>query len=307
MPAPHPSLRNPPDPLNPGLPGADAAAPQAGPARDLAHTGPASLLRRRMLAGAVLSPWLVACGGGGDDDDGIGAPSTEHDRGELAEGFGEEATASGPFDASLVHQLATGRDTPHRLFRGNVPITSGSFDYGALVSTLRAKAVTPLPDRFELVVVSLLNDIADKRNLDIERAFFSANPGLGRLVHHPIYGALTDPHSYPAPIRRRAEKLPGLDRMASLLTQVQTVLDTPVASDGLPQMVYVHCQAGRDRTGQVSASYRLRYQAMSYLDALAESQAVAGRPVVRYSRYGLKWWAYDLADHHGITTIGRID
>ncbi|SEK80433.1 hypothetical protein SAMN05216359_103146 [Roseateles sp. YR242] len=272
-----------------------------------ALTSPVSPRRRQLLAGLALSPWLAACGGGSDDNDGANASSAANDQNGLAEVFQAEAIESGSLNPSLVHQLAEGDGTPHRVFRGNAPIANGQFEYDALVSALRAKAPTPLPERFQLVVVSLLNSIGDRANLEVERAFWSANPSLGRLVNHPIFGALSDPASLPAAVRRQLERLPGLDRMGSLLNDIHALLQAPVPEGGLPQMIFVHCQAGKDRTGQVSASYRLRYQGRSYKNALEESRTTAGRDIERYSRYGLKWYAYDQQDFGGIPTIGPID
>lgn len=270
------------------------------------------LTRRAALAG--LSVALSACGG---DDHGVGAAGTAPDASasaadsaSLGDAYRGERADAPRLDPGRVRQVAIETSTGHRLFRGNAPIAGGSFEIEPLRAALAAAALasptpSPLPARYRIVDVSLLNDLTESDALEIERRFWAEHPDDGSFVQHPIYGSLIDPGDLPTALRRTLERGPGLDRMDTLLERLRKLLRTP-AADGIPSMVFVHCMAGRDRTGEVVASWRLRFEGVSYRAAVAEAQQVAGRAIVRYSRYGLKWYAFDLQDHGGVATIGPI-
>lgn len=265
------------------------------------------LTRRKALGTAALfaGPWLSACGAGSDADD---APDAA-DRESLGRAYEEERQASTRLDPGVVRLVDRGDGSPHLLLRGNLPVGDSGFEYEFLLATLRdatLKAGAAWPERVQIVDVSLLNEIADSRDLQIERRFWREHPHLGRFVHHPIFGALTNPTELPRPIRRALERSGGLDRMDELLERLRALLREPVR-EGVALAVFVHCRAGRDRTGQVIASYGMRHQRQSYRDAIANADRVAGRAVSRFSRHGMQWYAYKLADRDHIPSIGPID
>lgn len=265
------------------------------------------LFRRRsaLLALGAL-PWLSACGGGNDDKLGqLTSPASDDDMRPLTDLYKGEAAESVQLDPKRVHQVSANATTGHRLFRGNAPINGSTFEIEPLRAALAAAASSPLPARYRIIDVSLMNDLAEHDALEVERNHWASHADDGAFVHHPVYGSLSSPLDYPSSVRRRVERVPGLDRMEQLELRLQQLLTTPDAS-GLPCMIYVHCRAGRDRTGQVIAAWRLRFEGISYLAALGEANRVAQRNIVRYSRYGLMWYAFDCQDHRGITTIGTI-
>ncbi len=268
-----------------------------------------ALHRRRMLAVTTLSlfPWFTACSG--DDKDQGKAPDAEPtsdaDRDRLGRSYGDERLTSQQLDPRLVRLVARGTGTPHLLMRGNAPLDGDRFEYDALVEAMRNAAGDAWPSRFRVVDVSLMNDIAEGESLDVERRYWAAHPERGRFIHHPVFGALSDPADYPRFLRHMVERWSGLDRMGDLLGQLQGLLQAP-AVDGVAEVIYVHCRAGRDRTGQTIASYAMRHLGRSYREAIADAELVAGRAVVRFSRYGIAWYAHLLADREQISTIGPI-
>jgi|APAra7269096714_1048519.scaffolds.fasta_scaffold10404_5 hypothetical protein len=266
--------------------------------------------RRRLLAASALSllPWLPGCAGD-DKDEGdrpsSGQPPSDEDRDRLARSYGDEHLTSQQLDPRMVRLVARGVDTPHLLMRGNAPIDGDRFEYDALIDALRQAAGDAWPARFRIVDVSLMNEIAEATAVDAERRYWAAHPGRGRFIHHPLFGALSDPADYPAFLRLMIERWSGLDRMGDLLRQLQALLQTPTG-DGIANVVFVHCRAGRDRTGQAIASYGMRYLGRSYREAIADAEQVAGRALVRFSRYGIAWYAHQLADRDQVPTIGPI-
>lgn len=71
-------------------------------------------------------------------------------------------------------------------------------------------------------------------------------------------------------------------------------------------IIYVHCEAGFDRTGEVIAAYQLRYQGNSYNQAYRNAVKVAGRNIRAFSKHGLQWYAYYLREVERLPTIGDI-
>ena len=196
------------------------------------------------------------------------------------------------------------------LFRGNMPVADGAFQYDALVQSMRDAAQAAgrtLPPQFRVIDVSLVNELTpgEKGDLAAERAFWSSRPGQGQLLHHPIYGSVTSPNDYPASIRHRLEKKPSLGHLGDLIDTLHALL-TKSSADGVPVLLYVHCEAGKDRTGEAIAAYAMKYMGVSYQAALANAQAVAGRDISRFNKNGLQWQAYYLADYAGIPTVGPI-
>ncbi len=264
----------------------------------------ASFPRRRAIAALALFPWITACSG--DDKDDRDEPSeASRDRDELGRSYGPERLSSPRLDPSLVRLVARGNGTPNLLMRGNAPLENGRFAYDGLVAALRAAAGSDWPERFRIVDVCLMNEIVEADEVDVERRYWEAHPDRGRFIHHPIFGALTDPADYPSALRRTVERWSGLDRMDDLLRELDSMLNT-AASDGVAQVLFVHCRAGRDRTGQTIASYDMRYQGRSYREAISNAEQVAGRSLVRFSRYGTAWYAHKLADRLSLPTIGPI-
>ncbi|MEJ2921630.1 hypothetical protein, partial [Bordetella avium] len=192
----------------------------------------------------------------------------------------------GDFDAILASYAAeagmAARDgvvrlvtyTPHTyLLRGNSPIRNGSFDAAALLASL--KAVAPLPSRFYMIDVSLTSDLlphefADKK---VEAEYWRQHSQAGRLISHPVFGAVTSPDDFPDVPRRKISALPGVDRLPELLAALHQEM-----SECTPTVIYVHCEAGKDRTGEVIAAYSMQYLRLSYRDALAQGPPAPRRP-----------------------------
>ena len=194
------------------------------------------------------------------------------------------------------------------LFRSNVPVKDGAFAYDHLVQAMQSayegRYGKPLPEKFELVDVSLLNWFTDAEAIKIEQNYFKHNPEKGRMIHHPIYGALFSPSMYPEMLQDWLEQIPSFGEIGSLEDNLGQIVST--AGDR-PQMVLVHCRGGHDRTGEVIAAYQMRYLGISYRTAYAQANAAAKGVISPYSRNGLEWYAYYLRDVLGIHTVGEID
>lgn len=194
------------------------------------------------------------------------------------------------------------------LFRGNTPVSKGIFDYEKLETRLEevaAKAGKKLPQNHKVVVVTLLNGLTPKENeaLVAEKKYFQDNAEKGYVINNPIFGALVSPNKYPTKIRKKLEKITAPDHMEELTSKIQNLL---VTKNDVPTLIYIHCMAGKDRTGEVVASYNMKYSGISYKDAYADANVVADRKITDFSKYGLQWYGYYLIDYQKVTTIGEI-
>ena len=60
----------------------------------------------------------------------------------------------------------------------------------------------------------------------------------------------------------------------------------------LSVVIYVHCVAGCDRTGQFVASYRLQYDNNNVTDVYSMDCNECGRCPNRWSTVGIEWFCY---------------
>ncbi|CAI8033198.1 hypothetical protein GBAR_LOCUS18717 [Geodia barretti] len=187
------------------------------------------------------------------------------------------------------------RDRPTNfLFRGNMPVINGSFAYSEIVMTMRGVAGKfnyTLPANFTLIDVSYLN-IFEESDLEIERKFFESNPELGKLENRVIIGSfLPPPQEDPDLIKDIIREYIDIsyDKLPELMTYFHSLLMLPS-----PTVIYSHCEAGTDRTGEVSGAYYMRYLNMTFSDALYIDNHVQSRDMYKTSRNGMQWYCFYL-------------
>ena len=192
------------------------------------------------------------------------------------------------------------------LYRGNVPIIEQRFALADLVSSMlsrtsrksplnpEAKALTTLPDRYYLVDFSLLNNFgAEGAASRIEAQYFVDNP-TGELIHYQLYKRL-----FKGIVLRDVGR-----RYDEVVTDLRQQL---LSTSDSPRIIYLHCKAGLDRTGSITAGYAMKYLGYSYKDAMAINlnQGLSRAPDY-YSSLGIKHYARYLKDIAGIKTIGDV-
>jgi len=194
--------------------------------------------------------------------------------------------------------------TGNFLFRGNEPINStGQFAYEELVSYMKQRAANAslvLPDSFYLVDLTFINRVQkDERNdLKVEMQFFEDNPQLGEVAHHFLMGTLRPPSLYRSDKRMElASTLPEwmVDQLPQLEMNVRDLLGQQQQQ---PVVIYAHCEAGTDRTGEFSAAYYMQFQGMTLQEAVATDESISGRAMHRTETWATEWFCWYL------TTIG---
>jgi len=192
------------------------------------------------------------------------------------------------------------------LFRGKFPIKKGKFCYEELKRECQLKAAEQgycLGNDFLLVNVSLLNLLnIDERTL--EEDWFKENKNLGYLIEYPIYGCLLDPMKFIKPIRYSLCN-PNVDRLRPLIRTLRHLLYCHNFGDK-EVVIYLHCSAGKDRTGEVAGCYLMQYKGYSYHQVHQLNLQIADRKIRRFSVNAMKWYAFYLRETLKIPTIGTI-
>jgi hypothetical protein len=210
----------------------------------------------------------------------------------------------------MIHQVDYSKATNNFLFRGNLPVDGQNFDYDSLVSYLRNVASPSLPATFKIVDVCLLWQFIPKDfiPLEVEKIYWKANPDKGWFINEPIFGSLLPPPA-DATERNLEEDIGGAtlyDHHDDHVQSIKSLLDNSGDNaKGENIAIYIHCDAGKDRTGEVTAAYEMTYLGKSYKTVMTESQQVAGREINVLNQHAIKWYAYHMQSK--IPTIGQID
>ncbi len=170
------------------------------------------------------------------------------------------------------------------LFRGSDPVlNSNEFAYDELVDLIKAAAQrdgVDLPDDFYLIDVSLL--FVELADLSVEMQYFAENPEKGEFVNYPVFGHIGGnqfertihiadrsvhfinhflSYSVFGKLERKLKEFQNANQSLTHLdikavTGIRGLL-TQKREKSI--IVYVHCVAGCDRTGEVIGAYRMQY------------------------------------------------
>ena len=223
--------------------------------------------------------------------------------------------AAATLDYSRVHLVDYDQPSENLFFRGNMPtLANHTFALDTLTAYLRARATeseVPFPSNFLLRVISLNNDL-DGADFKAERLFWkTTSPQVGELVNWPLgLAGILPPSAFP-----KAEVGPlsngsvwDVDKIPERIRTIRLWLTTKADKAAV---LYVHCTAGCDRTGEVVGSYRMRYQPYKGLAGTdvvtmyAEDVAECGRPPNYWSTSALEWFCeYVAFNNVGAGTVG---
>ena len=102
---------------------------------------------------------------------------------------------------------------------------------------------------------------------------------------------------------KRLEKW-QLDDLPSKMYTVRDMLEAQPSDGDLPTVIYWHCEAGTDRTGEVSGCYMMSFLNVTYPQALAVQNHIQTRDMAKASKHGMEWcceWlAYGTAARQGL-------
>ena len=190
------------------------------------------------------------------------------------------------------------------LFRGNLPVIINSshqkvFAKEELMNSLTnaaKKKCTTLPSQYKLIDISLIEgEGKEGGDFHIEEAFAKEHPCDVQLIHYDAKANLT------------AGILAGGDALEKTANNLIVDDIRNNLENSQNTVIYVHCEAGLDRTGFTIGSYAMRYLGISYKDALVLNTSEGlPRNLNFFSEIPLEKYAQYLKDTLKIPTIGPI-
>jgi len=191
------------------------------------------------------------------------------------------------------------------IFRSNLPIRDGKFVYYDVVEAFQHAATRDgkfiLPTEFYLIVVSLLSP--HDSSITKENDFFEDHPELGRVENRPVVGTKENPDDYSMDeiIRKSAD----LSWLPEDLTGLIEELDGWVNDFSTDQntIVLVHCEHGKDRTGEVSGAYWIGKGFYSWEQADSTNYEISHGPIQPNNQRSLTWYCHHLQFHQGYDSL----
>ena len=193
------------------------------------------------------------------------------------------------------------------LLRGNMPEKKGVFDLSDIKSSIKGffeSLKIPVSDDFKIMDISFLNELFDREKIEMESSWFKAHPETGCFSLHSLYGAIEDPLTQTSAERIAKAKESDIDGLKPLVAALHKYVSEGCEKDFV---IYIHCAAGKDRTGEASASYLMQYRNYSYQDAIALDEVIAKRKLNPWSVNAIRWYAFYLRDVLKMTSIGEIE
>ncbi len=209
------------------------------------------------------------------------------------------------FNPSLLYLL----DQKQNIFflRGNLPEKDGTFCYDDLVSAIKTYLLNQgikIGEKFKILDLSFLNYFLESKQIEIEKNWIVEHPQAGCFWLNSLYGSLVNPIDLSVSLRDIIARNFEIDGLKAFIPYLKQLIETPCSSDFV---IYIHCAAGKDRTGEASACYLMKYKGYSYKDAIALDQKIAGRELSFLSMNAIRWYAFYLRDIENSSWIGDID
>eukprot|EP00922_Rhytidocystis_sp_ex-Travisia-forbesii_P064380 GHVS01095679.1.p1 GENE.GHVS01095679.1~~GHVS01095679.1.p1 ORF type:complete len:499 (-),score=91.82 GHVS01095679.1:224-1720(-) len=200
------------------------------------------------------------------------------------------------------------------LFRSNLPLTAGNglFDKNKLLAYM-SKAANSLPmstDKVQIVIFSLLNQSFAPVNgrwnelceLSAEKCWFEETKKVNNFYNYPLLGEDKSPFDFEPKERREKASTFGSwsrDPVGSLTNEVRTKLTTTTASQDISEphlAILFHCHFGKDRTGLLSAAYRMQYKKYTLAEVWKDNKSFHEDDAAFIN--GLLWYCFYLEEVH---------
>ncbi len=168
------------------------------------------------------------------------------------------------------------------IFRGNNPflLKDGKKDFAYIELTsafnnlLNQQGHTPLSNYY-LIDISLL-DLDEYREITKEKDFFANNPNLGTTINTSTLSLslLLSEHPLYSNFVTKAVIGNYNSWITSLLNQIHEIA---LRKTDKPVVIYIHCDAGRDRTGLIVAGYRMLFKDTTLPTVRSQNVTEVGR------------------------------
>eukprot|EP00823_Brevimastigomonas_motovehiculus_P007580 TRINITY_DN6661_c0_g1_i1.p1 TRINITY_DN6661_c0_g1~~TRINITY_DN6661_c0_g1_i1.p1 ORF type:complete len:244 (+),score=41.55 TRINITY_DN6661_c0_g1_i1:57-788(+) len=203
------------------------------------------------------------------------------------------------------------------LFRGSRPTNDSMFFMGEMRSALTDAATAAgfvLPSSYYIIDVSLVTimNLQEYIHLSIEYSYFESHSNEGELFFRETIGQFDNAtlikNNNPQLFKRILMDLPAWqqDHLGERVDFLYSLLmSAPPATDPRPRLIYYHCEAGHDRTGEISGSYYMKYKNLSYFQATSLNTRIAGRPIYPESQLAMQWYCYYLKEIEQLASVGE--
>jgi hypothetical protein len=194
------------------------------------------------------------------------------------------------------------------LFRGGMPIVNGQVAYDELVETklpaaAQAAGQTLPPPPYYVIDVSLVqiaNGGNDLANSQTEYNYWAGTKEPGQWHYWQIDGEYIDPNcSMLQPAFQKSLVNASLswlpDNLDLRVDQLHSWLQNGVPGNTMPVMIYIHCEGGCDRTGELSGAYALKYLHMNWvaMNQMNCADCYGGcQPFGCGNYYAARWYCY---------------
>lgn len=158
-----------------------------------------------------------------------------------------------------------------------------------------------MPTQRHRLEFSDFDNIFEEDHIKIEKEYFDANPDKGTFTNWVLIGSVIPPQWINATQRTKlvneTNTLWAIDQLPSRLATVRQWLATTYDQ---PRVFVWHCEAGCDRTGEMSSAYYMTYQNYNVTGAFAKSTLDCGRPPNYFSAGAISWYCLWLEAHNGL-------
>jgi len=203
------------------------------------------------------------------------------------------------------------------LFRSNKPLDSDdNFAYDTLYDYMRDEAKSrgvDMPKQYFLQVFNLMRDSGEEGDYSkTENEYFHDHPSEGAIIQNPIEG--TDKEAPSHYSNKEVKKYVSnwnkyfedqnfdqfIDTIRESVTHECRVQN---GNEFIPTVTLVHCNHGRDRAGQVSGSYLMKYAGWNFPEVSALNYQVGGldSPIVFSNQRAMVWYCQYLVEEQGFS------
>ena len=141
-----------------------------------------------------------------------------------------------------------------------------------------------------------------------EKKFWAENPKLGKYVEWSLFGSAFPPTAVSAKLRKYLANGPiwFADKLPERVPALRSMLEQ---TEAVPIIVYAHCEAGCDRTGEFIGSYLMQHKNYTIQQAWDSDTSSCGREPYHLNQYAMEWFCEYLNlngyDHLDTCTIQR--
>ena len=159
-----------------------------------------------------------------------------------------------------------------------------------------------MPGELYIIDLNLLNWETEEHDIRLERDYFEKHPEDGRFINWEIFGDIVNPMDVPEKLRKSMAldlRKWQHDKEVSRIPELHDWISTKNAQTNRTVAYYIHCEAGKDRTGEISGSYEMQYMNWTYEQSVTVDYKIAGRPIRELSLHALNWYCWFLSYSRG--------